>query len=130
MRYSVTAFPSPSVMLVPGLRSAISHSSRSHGPVCPTFESFGFAFSAHQLPDECHGPADHKTFPCSFSRLLCFVSADKLMGRPSSRRTRNRHGGRMILMAKAGELESSGVVELIFCGAATTNRSSRKPSGL
>src|ERR1035438_10618672 len=89
------------------LASATSHSSRSHGHAGSLFALCSFAFSVHQSPEERHGPADHKTFPCSSPRRAGFVMAAKTTGRPSASLTCSCHGGRNMRKAiRAGSVKS------------------------
>src|SRR6516164_9662802 len=71
----------------------MSHSSRSQ--TCVSSELLLDAdCSAHQSPDECHGPADHKIFPSSSLRSASGVNIVSLQGRPSAICTQIERDGR------------------------------------
>src|SRR5271165_1783750 len=108
MRYSATPLPFP-------LASATSHSSRSHGQAWSLAALPCSAFSAHQSPEERHGPADHKIFPCSAPRSFWIGKELTLTGRPSATRTQSCHGGRNIRNANGGGCSS--ISDVVGCSA-------------
>ena len=94
-------------------------------------EFSSFQPSVHQSPDERHGPADHKIFPCSFLRSVA-VSTARLAGRPCDTRTRSRHAGRRIRNARKGRSLASDIVRDLTgfsSSAGVIKRSTRKLSG-